>query len=84
MLFSTGNMAAAIAVGKLSSMGSLTGTIVGPDGKPIAGARAWVDNCSNKQLAEKKADPWQRAKIVTVESGHELIANGQHGKSDVY
>lgn len=37
-------------------IGSLSGTVVDPDGKPVSGARVWVDASEGKRLAETRSD----------------------------
>ena len=50
------NLAASLAAEETSPKGSLTGRVVGPDGKPVSGALVWADSDKNKPLAEARTD----------------------------
>ena len=53
VLWSMGwNMADASLADGAVAKGSLSGTIVGPDRKPVSGAKIWVNTWHNKRLAE--------------------------------
>jgi len=43
--------------------GTLSGYVVGPDGKPVAGARVWIDTYDSKRLAESRTDAAGRFRL---------------------
>ena len=61
------NMSAFTAVGEPLPKGSLSGTIVDSDGKPVSGARVWVNTWGDKRLAEARSDATGRFRLGPVE-----------------
>ncbi|WP_406698008.1 carboxypeptidase-like regulatory domain-containing protein [Singulisphaera sp. Ch08] len=60
-----------------SSMGTLSGKVVDPDGKPVAGARIWVDTHdrkkdSIKKLVEARTDAEGRFRLGPIEPVYRL------------
>lgn len=58
---------ALLAVGEPLPNGSLSGTIVGPDSKPISGARIWGYTLGDKLLAESRSDAKGHFRLGPVE-----------------
>ncbi len=67
MLFIFWNMAAFLAAGEPLRKGSLSGTIVGPDGNPVSGARIWGYTWDDKLLAESRSDAKGHFRLGPVE-----------------
>jgi hypothetical protein len=52
--------------------GTLSGSVVGPNGKPVADARVWLDTYGGKTLAETRTDAAGRFRLGPVESVYRL------------
>ena len=61
------NMGAFLSAGEPLPKGSLSGTIVDPNGKPVSGARVWVNTWGKKLLAEARSDAQGRFRLGPVD-----------------
>ncbi len=52
---------------KAMPKGTLSGCVVGPEGKPVAGARVWIDTYDSKKLAEARTDAAGRFRLGPME-----------------